>query len=339
MGEPLNDTAHAALPRVVYILGYGRSGSTVLDSILGNHPCAEGVGELYALLRPGWLESQTCACGQPAGQCAFWTEVLHQWTARTTPDGRQAYARGWRRFEIARSSLLDLVWQQRCPKTALRGYLACTRALYQAIAAASGKPVVVDSSKNPARAYAISMIPEVDLRLVHLVRDVRGVAWSQMKTIRRDAGPGAAQDLPGRPAWRTALGWAATNARADWLRRRVGPDRHCFVRYEDFVADPSATLAQIGRAIDLDLTALAESVRSGLPLHIGHTIAGNRLRMAGRVQLRADAEWLHKLSPWNRRICWLLAGWKMRQYGYPRDAASGANIPRPHNQAVATPHV
>jgi len=64
---------------------------------------------------------------------------------------------------------------------------------------------------------------------------------------------------------------------------------------------------------------------------VRHTIAGNRMRMAGRVRLRADVEWQEKMSPWDRWLCWTLAGWKLRQYGYekdpPRDAGGRLKPP------------
>ena len=65
--------------RVVYIMGYGRSGSTILDTILGNHPDLESVGELLHAVRLAFLEDEFCACGQRASECPFWTEVLRRW--------------------------------------------------------------------------------------------------------------------------------------------------------------------------------------------------------------------------------------------------------------------
>jgi hypothetical protein len=59
---------------------------------------------------------------------------------------------------------------------------------------------------------------------------------------------------------------------------------------------------------------------------VGHAVAGNRLRMAGAIRLKPDMEWAHKLSPRDKRIFWLLAGWLAKQYGY-RPGSRGESLP------------
>ena len=49
--------------RVVYIAGYGRSGTTILDIALGQHSVVMGAGEITALTRHVWQENEYCACG------------------------------------------------------------------------------------------------------------------------------------------------------------------------------------------------------------------------------------------------------------------------------------
>jgi hypothetical protein len=83
--------------------------------------------------------------------------------------------------------------------------------LYEAIEKVSGKEVIVDSSKNPVRAFALTQIKDIDLRLVHLVRDVRGVVCSVMKPHRKDPSKGVQKDLEPIPLWRAALMWRVIN--------------------------------------------------------------------------------------------------------------------------------
>src|SRR3712207_8630396 len=68
---------------------------------------------------------------------------------------------------------------RRPPRSTLFPYTTLFRS------AVSGKPVIVDSSKSPARALALGMVPGIDLYVVHLVRDGRGVATSLRKTLDR----------------------------------------------------------------------------------------------------------------------------------------------------------
>src|SRR6185503_9310507 len=56
--------------------------------------------------------------------------------------------------------------------------------LYAAIRVVSGAATVVDSSKLPSHAMILRRVRVVDLSLVHLVRDSRGVAYSWQKHVR-----------------------------------------------------------------------------------------------------------------------------------------------------------
>src|ERR1041384_6184892 len=65
--------------RLGYISGVARSGSTVLDSVLGNHPLIQSVGELARLVSDGWINNFYCSCGKPSQECPFWVAVHQTW--------------------------------------------------------------------------------------------------------------------------------------------------------------------------------------------------------------------------------------------------------------------
>jgi hypothetical protein len=67
--------------------------------------------------------------------------------------------------------------------TRIQEYLGMLTPLYTAIGDASGASVIVDSTKDAAYAHALRRMPGVDFRLLHLVRDSRGVAWSWAKVV------------------------------------------------------------------------------------------------------------------------------------------------------------
>ena len=62
--------------------------------------------------------------------------------------------------------------------------------LYRAVAETGGARVVVDASKYPVYAAILRRVPAVDLRVVHLIRDARGAAysWSKEGVVKPDAG-------------------------------------------------------------------------------------------------------------------------------------------------------
>lgn len=309
MGGRLDPEGHTV--QLLYIMGLGRSGSTVLDSLLGNHPRMIGVGELRLLPTAGWKRSEYCACGVVVDECPFWREVRRRWEGLT--DGATPSS-----LEAAQNRVERIRYRGfggRGATTAHAEYARSTGALLRALEQVSGADIIVDSSKHPGRASALARIEGVTLRAVHLVRDVRAVAWSLSKAYDANPRAGLQRKIVPRPPLRTALRWVFVNGMAERVARRLGPERWCRVRYEDLARDPARALGDIGRLCGIDLGPLGERAASGEELRIGHTVAGNRLRMKGSFRLRFDEQW-QGLSTRDERLLRLVAGPFLRRYGY-----------------------
>ena len=338
---------HTETPvRVVEITGLERSGSTILDLVLGNHPDIESVGEVGNLTLNGWISRESlrgidpkrlrvpiCTCGgrldvvyvdAPEDACPFWSSVRREWVERTDPDSIETYPRLRGYFERTKPKLLvqqylRLLYERRRRSAPFRSYTRLTRTFFESIRAVSGKPVIVDSTKSPVRACALGMTPGIDLYVIHLVRDGRGVIASLRKTFKKDIQAGIMWDHKGRPMWKTVVRWIVMNLAAEWVCTRLGPGRTMRLRHEDFVADPEGALERIGSLIGLDLTEVAEAASSGEPMQAGHNVGGNRTKKSEVITLRPDAqEWRTALSPTEQRLSWALMGWLMRRYGYKK---------------------
>jgi hypothetical protein len=190
------------------------------------------------------------------------------------------------------------------------------------VAAEASASVVVDASKGPAQALALSRSPGIDLRLLHLVRDVRGVAFSWAKAgVARPQAAGGDGVMASYRAHRTATHWSAFQAEAAVIRAAV--EHSARLRYEDLVAAPrrslSAALAGLG---------LPEAARSldhvhdgGVTLPVSHGLAGNPGRFKSGFQaLRLDEEWRSAMSPGDR--------WSVTALGMPSLASYGYLVPR-----------
>lgn len=338
---------HTETPvRVLAITGLERSGSTILDLVLGNHPDIESVGEVANLASNGWVSRESflaidpkdrrvpiCTCGKrldvlyvdaPDEACPFWSSVRREWVERADPESIESYPKLRNYFERTKPALLiqqylRLLYERRRLSASFRSYARLTRAFFESIRAVSGKPVIVDSTKSPVRAFALGMVPGIDLYVIHLVRDGRGVVASLRKTFKKDVQAGIMWDHKGRPMWKAIARWIVMNLAAEWSCTQPGPKRTMRLRHEDFVANPRGALERIGSLIELDFTDVADAATSGKPMQAGHNVGGNRTKKSEVITLRPDAqEWRTALSAKEQRLSWALMGWLMRRYGYKR---------------------
>ena len=280
--------APGGAPAVVYIAGSGHSGSTLLERVLGEIPGFANVGELIDLFRRDASRAHRCGCGRHFAGCAFWANVgkraFGDWA-----DARVADMHPLQRRVAQKRYLPQLV----AMPAAGRGfradaarYGAWYSSLYHAIAAEAGATCVVDASKWPIQALALSRAG-IDVRVIHLIRDVRGVAHSFTKLGRKPAS--------------TAARWVLYQSQAELLCLCGLP----FVRvhYEDFVAEPRHTVETALAGLGLlfrppDLEHIGDNC---VTLGPSHGIHGSRTRSrSGEIALRADEAWREQMSRRNR---------------------------------------
>jgi hypothetical protein len=304
--------------RVLYIGGMARSGSTLLDLMLGQLPAHCDVGELFYLWRDGVGRDLLCACGERFGACPFWTEV-----------GRVAFG-GWDRVDLDRvlalqadvdrtSRIPAILAARRLPgfRDRLDQYTDILTALYAAIGTVSGAEVVVDSTKRPSLAYILRRAPGIDLRLVHVVRDPRGVVYSWTKQVEMPAGAAPKPYMNRRSPRQISRRWVTVTLMTALLRRLGVPT--VLVRYEDLVRQPEAALRRVAAVStggpEPDLSGFLTP--AGLTLGATHTVAGGRVRMrTGLMPLRLDEEWRSALPVSLRRFVSAVTWPLRRRYGY-----------------------
>ena len=306
---------------VCFIGGFGRSGSTLLERIVAKLPGVCALGEVLQLWQRGVRDNELCACGEPFHNCPFWQAV-----------GTEAFG-GWHRMDVdAIQSLRQRVdrlrhipgdiWsgKQSTWHAALREYADLFARIYAAAAQVSGASVVIDSSKNASTAFALRVHDEVQLRVIHMVRDSRGVAFSWTKRVARpEVQENARQPLMDRysPGF-SALLWDAHNLAFSALAKLGVPVKR--VLYEQMLANPAATISSIADFIGMS-SVYTDGLLDGDKICLGttHQVAGNPMRFRiGELDLHRDDAWRANFSPSSR---WLVSGLTaplMLRYGYLR---------------------
>lgn len=301
--------------KVVYIVGASRSGSTLLGKILGCDAHTVNAGELVHAPRAYSNPVEYCSCGERVMKCSFWTKVQEEWSNRTIYNDFSEFRDTQLLFGRLRN-LPYLMLSRLFNTQKYRQYLLAEKSIYQSIAHVSGKGIIVDSSKSPVRAFALSKIPSVNFQVVHLVRDGRGVIWSQKKAYSKNPEMGIQINLKSIPTWRTACSWVLANTFSEILADRVLKQDFIRIRYEDLVENPELILKKINTFTGIDYRSANKHIQEERELSLGHVVAGNRMRMKSKLQLKPDYDWKRFLPKKDEKIFWLIAGLLAARYGY-----------------------
>ncbi|MFL6049620.1 MAG: sulfotransferase [Gaiellales bacterium] len=304
---PAERRAGAPTP-VVFIGGLGRSGSTLLELLLTGVPGMVPVGEVRHLWARGLRDDDRCACGAPFSACPFWASVGdHSFGGWASVDADRTIALA-RRVDRHRQLLSTVpAWRER--SHALRCYGEMLERLFAGILAVSGGEVVVDSSKDPPHGFVLGRTPGIDLRVVHLVRDSRGVADSWAKTVSRPDAVGGPAMMTRLAPWRTAMMWVDTNLLVEALGRGR---RSLRLRYEDVATRPDEAVRRVGA-----LAGLAAPGEIDPQRREHHAIGGNPVRFhRAPLDVSLDDRWRATMATADRRVVTALTAALLRRYGY-----------------------
>jgi hypothetical protein len=314
---------------VLCVAATGQSGSTILTRMLGEVPGFVAVGEVGRVWDKGLGEDITCSCGESFSSCEFWTKVgdhaFGGWERIDGPEiGRLRDSLSLKHLPLQHPFALPLLqWPSLSKRyrARLERYMTLMRPVYSAIHELSGGRVLVDSMKIPAHVYMMCLqMRDIDVRMIHHVRDSRGYAYSQVKFVERQGDPTRGTYRVRRSPSKAAVKWDWVNQSFDHLAAR--DVRSVRVRYEDRVHDPAPHLRSVAdvagrRLTDDDLGFLHGNEAD---LGAGHIASGSRGRLrSGRIPLREDLEWVSSLSPHDRRTVTTLTRPLLRRYGYRAD--------------------
>jgi hypothetical protein len=301
--------------KVLFIAGWLRSGTTVTGNVLGSAPSAEHIGELNYLwmkVHPAGFE---CGCGNILWQCPLWKPVLDRLriSQERRYEIRQLRRDSWRNGDVP-ARYLD--WRRG------RVDLAYPRVLgevYRAVAEESGARLVIDCTKNVSDALAAALAPDVDLHLLHVVRDPRAAAFSskQQKVHGSDAHGIPMKQLS---ASRNTFHWDVRNLLIERCARpAVAPGRYRRVRYEDLMGSPRSAFGEVAQWAGLGPDELPFTDESTIRVAGSHTVMGNPNRhdVGRELELRTDTRWVDGLGERDVWAATLLGSPLMARYGYP----------------------
>ncbi|MEX2127601.1 MAG: sulfotransferase [Xanthobacteraceae bacterium] len=266
--------------KVIYIVGSAHSGSTLLDLILGSHSRIESVGEVnerVGQILSGALATldpidQACTCGAKFLDCPHWTPIFDR-----------IRSRGMRERDFLQNPLLAKRDNEIFVEEVLRQ---------------SCKQVYLESTKSIERLTQFRQSPSFDLYVLHIVRDGRAVAYSNVRK--------------GRELYTYAARWINKNL-ALLEHRNAFLGRWMTIKYERLVTRPAEEIRQIMNFVEEEF----EEGQLDYARAIHHNIDGNFMRLGAVSEIVADTRYLSGLRPMQWAMVTTYAFNALTRFGYP----------------------
>jgi len=302
---------------ILYIGGTGRTGSTLLTAMLGQYQQFFPAGELAFLWRFGLLDAGKCGCGLLLRECPVWGSILTDAYGDVSKVDAAELFRLRKRFNSKHMPLMVTRGLRQRLLQRAGDFPSTVERLYHGIASATDSRVIVDSSKEPHYSYILRSRPSLDVFFLHLVRDPRAVAHSWRAHHKKETGLSYDSWMESRGPVVSSTYFDVSNVAAE-LMWSHWHDRYLFLRYEDFLADPTSTLRRIGRFVGEDIDPSQIMTDGRVDLNPSHTAWGNPKRFElGSVQLEPDEAWRSKMPRKERLAVTALTFPFIKRYHYP----------------------
>ena len=310
------DRCRAKLP-LVYVLSTGRSGSTLLDVLLGAQPECWTLGE-FQLLDIGVGRHMPCGCRSPLGQCDFWEPILER--VRRSIRFPIGYFRSGRHpnGKVVRWSFLPSILTggpRRSQQTIAEAYAVSNLAALEEAKEAAEElqdevTWLIDASKDPYRLLWLQASGLFDIRVIHLVRRPEGFVANMMRTAGV-GGTSAVIRYAGRWLVDNLIGLAL-------LWRMFWPDAVKRVRYEDLASDPAHVLGEICDWLDVPFDPeRAQATR----FEVNHGVAGNLPRWEA-LPVTFEENWRATMPASHQRLVSLITAPLARLWASDRAEAA-----------------
>jgi hypothetical protein len=315
----------------VYLVATSYSGSTLLSILMNAHPEIASVGELANSIGLSLNKQKSahyhCSCGAEIGECSYWKEIkeLCLWKGVTLDlhDFKTELDVGLGRnmgklffglpdrfthFQSIRNSFL---WTAPVLGQILKSSISRNLLIARSVLDRNGKKIFFDVSKNATSAFYYARSKDIDFKLIHLVRDPRGLLNSAMKR-QKDCDPGHVVKY-----WRRVHGSALS------LRNVLDKKSYMLVHYERLCNNTDKTLADICKFIGVEPVDMVKAA-----VQKDCHIIGNRMRQKKFTGVKFDDGWQQNLTAGQIDSCIEMAGSLGGLFGYGKSVLHGNLQPR-----------
>lgn len=263
--------------KVLYIVGAGNSGSTLLSMVLGAHKKAISVGELNHIGRYAQSPDMLCSCSQPFSECAFWSKIHKPDLGHLLPKFGylNTLKRNWKALKLNNND---------------KATIKVNEYLYTEISNISKSQIIIDSSKDMRRLCYLTRSEIIEVIPLYLVRDVR--AYMDSYTHRKQG-----------PSLFGAFRWLRLNMQTILGLQVLGLMKACIkVNFQDFTNTPEKHLKDICKILGIEYSD------EMLEYHLktNHNLAGTN--SATRLKpIASDQKWRDRMT-FSQKLIYFVSG-------------------------------
>lgn len=253
-------------------MGAGRSGTTLLTTILGNSDKVMALGEMHQFL-DYFLDHKPCSCGALLQKCPVWGVIYADLKQNYSTEQLELLRRLSNKVESHVHVLKSLF-------VANTQYGDFQRTLFESIEKHYPHHTFIDSSKYVSRGLQLNKVFKRDFKIVFMTRDVRGVINSFKKNVQTSKTP-----LSTIIYYNLINGFALLSS---WF---LGKKKVYRFKYEDLVIKPDQILPELSQFLNGSLADVQEDLKQNKAFTMPHIIAGNRMRSEQQIVLKPDMHW------------------------------------------------
>ncbi len=255
--------------KVIYIIGAGRSGSTILEVALGNSENIFDAGELVRFFKLG---------GKPHGfspesdNYKFWLNIGENFKSRINQKNISDLSDLTISIEY-HSGFFKNLFHVRSKKK-VKEYKSIVNSFFEVLSENIEEPIILDGSKYPGRALALYRSLDWPVYFIYMKRNPKGVVQSfGQKNVEQ----------PSKSFLMANLYYFAVNFLATIVKWIVPKSRFMSVKYENFIKTPEEEITKIQKKFNIDLSKSINLIRNDKPLKVGHLFDGNRIRLKDEI--------------------------------------------------------
>jgi hypothetical protein len=263
--------------KILYIVGLSRSGSTIVDIVLGNNRDSLSCGELTNVFEDAFVLNQICSCGQRGNDCEYWQTIKKEWEAKSSIDLSE-FVELIKKYEkngfLQWTRLFINIFIHKTKK--FKTYIYHTKLFLDILYNYNQINILIDSSKRILRFMILRKVTDYDVLPIYLIRNLKGV----LASFAQHSKPGIHKQVM---LSKTIFHYFLLNLQ---IRLILLFYKHKHLNYEEMLQNPQKELQEIKNLFDVDLQESINKVTQERVLAVSHIISGSHIRTHSNLILQ-----------------------------------------------------